>query len=233
MGHSTKNKKDIIEYDDIVTSSYSFTKEDLIQMYLYSWFMLVFQCFGILNYVTKYFHDEHNMDYETFYNHFVTYCKKHTSSIFGREYNIVTNHAINGLNGQGWDHFDGNLGSINWPIEEASFLRLLQDKDVLKTELFDFISSIKNIDTNTNDLINFQTFMLSYKKNIDKHVNEKFNIDWKKYFIDKILIQLPVKYQYVNKIQKYTDNFDWNTKCIWYGRRKVNYKIKIEEIEYY
>jgi hypothetical protein len=59
-----------------------------------------------------------------------------------------------------------------------------------------------------------------------------FEVDWKKYFTTKLFNKKKVQYSYKNKIPNYTDDFDWNTKCIWYGRRKINYKIKLNDIQY-
>ncbi len=232
LSHASINKQDIIEYDYIITSSYSFTKEDLTQMYVYSWYMMVFQFFGITNYITEYLRNIHGIDYKSFYNHFVKYCENNPDSLFGKEYDIVVRHGVGGFNGNGWDHVDNNLGPINWPIEEASFLRLVQNKKLLNEELNNFLKSIINVNNNILDLIKFQTYTLSNKENTTKYVSGNFNIDWKTYFKNKIIKEAPVRYLHKNKIPTYTDNFDWNTQCIWYGRRKINYKATIDELQY-
>lgn len=235
LSHATLNKTDIPEFDDIVTASYSFTTEELEMMWLYSWYMLIFQFLGLSKWITKYLKNEKGIGYEEFFSLFVKYCENHPESLFGKEWKEAKKHAQRGFQGLGWDHLDPQLGPINWPMEEASWLRLVADPIDLKLELLRFLikSNIK-IDVKLEDLINFQAFTLSMKTNVDEYVCEEFQYDWKHYFTEGHFNENNelILYTYKNKIPKFIDNFDWNTKCIWFGRRKVNYKAKLEEISY-
>lgn len=230
LTHASIETNAIMEYDDIIISSYSFTKDDLKQMFVYSWYMLVFQFLGIIKYVTKYIHDEHNIDYMNIYENFKMYCENNPTSLFGKEYYLVRNHADAGFSGNGWNHIDSALGPINWPIEEATFLRLSENKTELFNEISNFIKTIINLNDDMLDLIKFQIYIFSNKQNDAYDVIESFDVDWKLYFSTQLLEHKKVEYKYKNKILKYADNFDWNTKCIWHGRRKTAYKANLEEI---
>ena len=67
----------------------------------------------------------------------------------------VIQKAIDGFDGVGWNHLDSNLGNIVWPIEEASWLRLTYNKDILEKELNDFIQFVektKSYETSSTEI---------------------------------------------------------------------------------
>ena len=62
--------------------------------------------------------------------------------------------------------YDTELGDVNWPIEEASWLRCVTDSSKLQSNIvkfIDFFEKKHGFDTPTDvlkDLINFQVFLL-------------------------------------------------------------------------
>ena len=94
-------------------------------------------------------------------------------SIFSDEYKKVVDYVSKGYSGKGWNHYDSKLGEIFWPIEEATWLRLISNKEFLVTDTtkflnfleqkFKFFTDKKEI----NDLIKFQIFLI--KKLILSH----------------------------------------------------------------
>ena len=57
---------------------------------------------------------------------------------------IVENDIDNLFEGKGWDHYDTELGDVNWPIEEASWLRIVPDKQILTDESGLFLKFLEN-----------------------------------------------------------------------------------------
>jgi len=55
LWHSDISNRGIPEYEDITVGCYSHSLEDLKQMFLYSWLMMVFQSMGILEFVSKFY----------------------------------------------------------------------------------------------------------------------------------------------------------------------------------
>ena len=106
---------------------------------------------------------------------------------FSDEYKKVVDYVSKGYSGKGWNHYDSKLGEIFWPIEEATWLRLISNKEFLVTDTtkflnfleqkFKFFTDKKEI----NDLIKFQIFLLTTNEGQKTIKSEQFFFDWKEY----------------------------------------------------
>ena len=204
LAHSSIHDRGIPEFEYITISSKSFSTDDLKGIYLFSWLFQTFHSLGIFEYITKYYHDEKKLQYVKFYEIFLDYCKKE-NSIFSDEYNKVIDYIDNGYSGKGWNHYDPNLGDIFWPIEEATWLRLVLSKKLMEhTKSFlKFLEETLNFDTPDeilNDLIKFQTFLITTRQ--DSEIKSaRFHFNWKNYFINgSKLKQIENDYNYKNLV---------------------------------
>ena len=234
LAHSSIHDRGIPEFEYITISSKSFSTDDLKEIYLFSWLFQTFHSLGIFEYITKYYHDEKKLPYVKFYEIFLDYCKKE-NSIFSDEYNKVIDHIDNGYSGKGWNHYDPNLGDIFWPIEEATWLRLVLSKKLMEhTKSFlKFLEETLNFDTPDeilNDLIKFQIFLITTRQ--DSEIKSaRFHFNWKNYFINgSKLKQIENDYNYKNLVIEH-DQILWGYKTIWYGRQSKSYKLHPEALE--
>ena len=234
LAHSSIHDRGIPEFEYITISSKSFSTDDLKEIYLFSWLFQTFHSLGIFEYITKYYHDEKKLPYVKFYEIFLDYCKKE-NSIFSDEYNKVIDYIDNGYSGKGWNHYDPNLGDIFWPIEEATWLRLVLSKKLMEhTKSFlKFLEETLNFDTPDeilNDLIKFQTFLITTRQ--DSEIKSaRFHFNWKNYFINgSKLKQIENDYNYKNLVIEH-DQILWGYKTIWYGRQSKSYKLHPEALE--
>ena len=234
LAHSSIHDRGIPEFEYITISSKSFSTDDLKEIYLFSWLFQTFHSLGIFEYITKYYHDEKKLPYVKFYEIFLDYCKKE-NSIFSDEYNKVIDHIDNGYSGKGWNHYDPNLGDIFWPIEEATWLRLVLSKKLMEhTKLFlKFLEETLNFDTPDeilNDLIKFQIFLITTRQDSEIKLAH-FHFNWKNYFINgSKLKQIENDYNYKNLVIEH-DQILWGYKTIWYGRQSKSYKLHPEALE--
>ena len=234
LAHSSIHDRGIPEFEYITISSKSFSTDDLKGIYLFSWLFQTFHSLGIFEYITKYYHDEKKLLYVKFYEIFLDYCKKE-NSIFSDEYNKVIDYIDNGYSGKGWNHYDPNLGDIFWPIEEATWLRLVLSKKLMEhTKSFlKFLEETLNFDTPDeilNDLIKFQIFLITTRQ--DSEIKSaRFHFNWKNYFINgSKLKQIENDYNYKNLVIEH-DQILWGYKTIWYGRQSKSYKLHPEALE--
>ena len=234
LAHSSIHDRGIPEFEYITISSKSFSTDDLKEIYLFSWLFQTFHSLGIFEYITKYYHDEKKLQYVKFYEIFLDYCKKE-NSIFSDEYNKVIDYIDNGYSGKGWNHYDPNLGDIFWPIEEATWLRLVLSKKLMEhTKSFlKFLEETLNFDTPDeilNDLIKFQIFLITTRQ--DSEIKSaRFHFNWKNYFINgSKLKQIENDYNYKNLVIEH-DQILWGYKTIWYGRQSKSYKLHPEALE--
>ena len=224
LGHSSINNRTIEEYENVVTSTSTATQEDIKQMYLYSWITLSMHSFGILEYVSRYYNKIHGMSYMKFYEEVLEFCKTE-NSIFSEEYEKVVKHSEIGYKGEGWNHYDPKLGDINWPIEEATWLRLASQKSRTLDGINLFLEYLeRKLGYATpkeilRDLAKFQLFLISTKENQNVTKSETFEYDWKEFFASSSqLRKIEKNYNYKNQIVE-KDDFEWNKRAIWYGRR--------------
>ena len=224
LGHSSINNRTIEEYENVVTSTSTATQEDIKQMYLYSWITLSMHSFGILEYVSRYYNKIHGMSYMKFYEEVLEFCKTE-NSIFSEEYEKVVKHSEIGYKGEGWNHYDPKLGDINWPIEEATWLRLASQTSRTLDGINLFLEYLeRKLGYATpkeilRDLAKFQLFLISTKENQNVTKSETFEYDWKEFFASSSqLRKIEKNYNYKNQIVE-KDDFEWNKRAIWYGRR--------------
>ena len=164
------------------------------------------------------------MSYMKFYEEVLEFCKAE-NSIFSEEYEKVVKHSEIGYKGEGWNHYDPKLGDINWPIEEATWLRLASQKSRTLDGINLFLEYLeRKLGYATpkeilRDLAKFQLFLISTKENQNVTKSETFEYDWKEFFASSSqLRKIEKNYNYKNQIVE-KDDFEWNKRAIWYGRR--------------
>jgi hypothetical protein len=234
--HSSIHRRGIPEYEEIVVSTSTCSKEDLNEIYLYSWSFLTLHSLGILKHVAEYYNQNYGLEFMKFYETLLEFCRSE-ESIFSEEFKKIIEYRDAGYSGRGWDHQDINLGEINWPIEEASWLRLSYDKNRLQTSiesLLEFVEKKYNYTSPRsmlNDLAKFQVFLLTTRDNKEETKTEFFEYDWKNFFVNNIpLKQTSKTYYYRNRVRE-EDPTTWNYKVIWYGRRSHDYKCDPEDLQ--
>jgi len=231
LQHSPKDDRGIQEYENILIGTSSYTLDDLKQMYQFSWVIQTFHSFGILEHVAKYFHKTHGVSLMIFYETILEYCQI-KNSLFSKEYELLRKHIDDGYSGNGWAHYDSDLGDISWPFEEASVARFLRLKDdVLHDEIKQFTHFLEN-KVNCfsqpdilDDLIKFQVFLLTLRQYLDEVKSEEFLFDWKNYFVNGGVIKQNQKlYHYKNQITE-PDPIKWTWEVVWFGHKEIKYKF--------
>jgi len=235
LAHSQIEHGTIQEYEYITVGSFSFTLDNLKEMNLYRWMVQTLHSLGILEYISKYYNKIHSLTVMKFFETFLEFCRMQ-ESIFSLEYKKIVKHVDNGYAGKGWDHYDPNLGDIFWPIEEASWLRLVNEKNKLVDGILSFLTFLEEKQGYStprdilNDLIKFQVFLLTVKSET-KIKSENFEFDWKNYFVGgSELKHNKIKYFYKNLVIE-SDPYQWNYTTIWFGRFKKKYKVHPENLQ--
>jgi radical SAM superfamily enzyme YgiQ (UPF0313 family) len=233
--HSSIEKRGIQEFEDIIVGASTYTLDELKEMRLYSWAFITLQNLGILEYIARYYNQTHGLSFMEFYDKFFEYCQLH-ESIFSDEYKKVLKYIDDGYSGQGWDHYDLELGDIIWPIEEASWLRLVFSKQKLLEAIYNFLRYFENkslLKTPTSileELAKFQVFLLT-TQNTNDVKQEEFEYNWKTFFLDNTkLISAQKNYYFKNPVIE-SDLKQWCKETIWYGRRSNRFKCNPEKLE--
>ena len=235
LQHSGVKERGMPEYEYLAVGSFSYTLDDLKEMYLYSWIIQTFHSLGILEYIANYFHIVKNTKYRDFYEAFLEFMRSE-DSYFAKEYSFIAKYIDKGYSGNGWDHYDLNLGEIYWPVEEATWLRITDNKSRLVNDILKFItffenkSNLKIPKKIIEDLVQFQIFLLSYYD--DPNIkSENFEYDWKTFFInEKPLREVSMNYHYKKQIDE-KDKILWGWQAVFTGRPGRKYKVDPEKLE--
>ena len=84
---------------------------------------------------------QYRIPYRNFYEALIRFAKDHPRTLVGRELKAFHDILDRVLEGIGFDQFLPEFGEVNWPPEEASFLRLSKNIDALYEEFGDFLTS--------------------------------------------------------------------------------------------
>ena len=234
LAHSSIHERGIPEYEQITIGAKSFSLKELEEINLFSWLFQAFHSLGIFEYITIFYNYEYELPYVKFYEIFLDFCKNE-KSLFSDEYNAVKSHIESGYSGKGWNHYDSELGDIFWPIEEASWLRIILNENFYDDTLkfIKFLETKLQLNSSAeliSDLIKFQIFLLTTRTD-SKMKNETFLFDWKNFFVNKSKLSKTEKnYFYENPILE-NDKILWGYKTIWYGRQSMNYKFHPENLQ--
>ena len=120
------NGSKVREFEKMVKGTSTLPDGKIEEVYLFNWTMMVFHIFGILEFVARYYHQKYNLSFVRFYEMLMEYFKN-TKGLFAQEFAKAQAKAKEGYSGKGWDHYDESLGDVSWPIEEASWLRLVRN----------------------------------------------------------------------------------------------------------
>ena len=235
LQHSGVQERGMPEYENLAIGSFSYTLNDLKEMYLYSWIIQTFHSLGILEYISNFYHITNNTKYRDFYESFLEFMRTR-DSYFSQECRFIEKYIEKGYSGNGWDHYDPNLGEIYWPVEEATWLRITDEKTRLITDILKFIEFLETkFKYNTprkiiDDLVKFQVFLLS-QYNDSETKSEKFEYDWKEFFINrKSLKNISKIYCYEKQIDE-EDKILWGWQAVFTGRPARKYKFDPERLE--
>lgn len=231
LQHTRKDEISIQEYERFVIETFSFNLKDLKEMYRYSWMVQTFHIFGILEHIAKFYKKEYKLSLMEFYETLLQY-GKNEKSFFSKEFYLLEKHMDQGYSGNGWSHYDLDLGDLSWVLEEASAARFLRlDTNILFTEIQKFVEFLENKEEFhskseiLDDLIKFQIFLLTTREHLEEIKEEEFVYDWKNYFVNNSAItKSKIKYFYKNKVTE-KDPIKWIWNVVWFGRKEIKNKM--------
>ena len=235
LAHSDVQNRQMPEYEYITISAASFTEDEFKEMHYFAWLFQTFHSFGIFECTSGFYKQTYGLSTLKFFEALLDFCRTH-QSIISEEYEKVVQYTNDGCNGKGWDHYDSNLGEIFWPIEEATWLRLVIDKKRLLEAINSFLKYLENrYGYNSSkklldDLIKFQIFLLSTRSDLDDIKSQNFEFNWKEYFSSNVKLEnIPKNYYYQNLVVE-KDPVQWCWQTIWFGRLQKKYKLYPEEL---
>lgn len=143
LQHSTPADDPHAEQQDIVVQTATMSAEDWAHCYMLAWAVQTFHAMGLTRYIAILCRHQLGLPYTEFYHRLMDWAYQHSEkTLLGEEYLIATEVMRRGGRGGDWGSVDYRFGSIVWPSEEISFLRLASQHERLYAEVASFLSSL-------------------------------------------------------------------------------------------
>jgi len=229
LAHSTPEPESLPEYQCVVVETASMSKEDWQRTYLFYWAIQAFHCLGLLQHIAIVLHRQYSVRYSDFYEELIEYFSERGGSFFGRQIALVRNIVKKAAeNGGRLDLVLPEFGEICWPLEEASFLSIIANKETFYHEIEHFLRTLTKLwnlsvppDLIT-DLVRYQSAIVK-----DPSVSEctlELHHDLPSYFSTLNgshveLIPTPTRI-YITSEHRYAGNREkYAREVVWYGRK--------------
>lgn len=228
------DKEDITELSRLIVKTDTMSREDWINLNLYSSVIQSFHHEGLLMLFAIYLHYEKGISYSDFYKSFIDYVLNSGENLCSNIFNEILSRFKEVSQGKStlvWE--DRRFGNVGWTTEEYLFLNIAYEFDSFYDEAECFLKRYFDDERLFNDLMIFQKNIVKLPSK-DK-IEFKTEFDFKSYF-NEILCGRYTPLKKVscnNKIAKpvqYNNWEDYARFVIWYGR-KDSRNIYLDEIE--
>jgi radical SAM superfamily enzyme YgiQ (UPF0313 family) len=244
LGHSTPDleKDSIVEYEDVIVETSSMSNTIWQHTHLFYWMLQAFHCLGLTQYIAILFRKHFGIKYSDFYEKLIEYFSLNEETLIGKEITLIKSIISHSVNGGRFDLVLPRFGNIYWPLEEASFLTLVTDKDKFYQELRLFVGVLARNsgqtvdDTLLDDIILYQESLVIDPYTIESKVELRYNLY--EYFID-IRKKMSLIYSPTRLVVKANKAFNgeletFAREVVWYGRKGGSFRhtnIKSERLK--
>ena len=151
----------IYEEVDLVIEHNKLTTPEWVEMYLFSWLVSACHHMGFTQYISRFFREHCEIEYEEFYKKLFNYAFDNPKSIIGQELIETKNHITKIITEPKpktlWGRKIGEFSNFQGEKEEVSALIFIKNKNKFYKEFSLFLKSNFDIDIQVlNSLINFQ-----------------------------------------------------------------------------
>lgn len=227
LAHSTP-EAELSEYQDVIVGTNSMSPEDWQRTYVFYWAVQCMHCLGLTPQIAILFHKMFGVRYSDFYEELIDYFINKTDSLIGADIALVGGVVLQAVKGGRLDLVIPKFGETCWPLEEATFLNFVTNKESFYQEIRDFIdwvarnSSISIENEILDDLILYQSSVVKDPNVAKLSVHLKYDLHG--YFcnvrdcdvvLDKASLRLEIKgdKSFEGDLETYA------REVVWFGRK--------------
>jgi len=187
LAYASPNTDGITEFHDIVTETNDMSLNDWKKRVIFSWVVQSFHCLNLTQYLAVYLRTSHDITYDYFYEKLLHYAELNPNTIIGKQFHFIDDLVNKGLVGNTMTVVLPEYGEITWFPEEATFLNMVAQKDLLYLEIESFfinllLSEMISLQKDLiDDLVGYQKAIL-----LDPYSPPEFSIrtqyNWPGYF---------------------------------------------------
>lgn len=128
----------VAEFEDIIISTSTMTRNDWERMAVLAWTMKLFHGLKLAFFLTNYLHRAHGASYTGFIEYFLENAREGVSGGLARFFKATARKVLEGVPcGQERPEY----GPLYWDVEEAAFLDIIAEKEVFYGELRELAAS--------------------------------------------------------------------------------------------
>jgi radical SAM superfamily enzyme YgiQ (UPF0313 family) len=138
LAHSTP-EAELSEYQNVIVGTNSMSPDDWQRTYVYYWAIQCMHCLGLTPQIAILFHKMFGVKYSDFYEKLIDHFAHKTTSLIGADIALVKNVVSQTVNGGRLDLVIPKFGETCWPLEEATFLNFVTNKESFYKEIRSYI----------------------------------------------------------------------------------------------
>lgn len=240
QAHSSRPGADdpVIEYENIIVETDTMSKEDWKKMYHFSWVVQCFHLLGLLQNISIFCYHQYDIDYKVFYQELLDFGYENKNTLINQELEKLDEILEQVLVGKGFDQYLEEYLDVNWPVEEASFLRITEKLDKFYDECSIFLKSVLNKSQKSINIMDVEELLL-YQKSLISHYKQderdvlELNYNFEEY-IKSCKVGKPIAFEKAKthyEIENHSfgkDKEQYAREIVWYGRKGGRFLNKIE-----
>ena len=231
--HYDISEQNDFERETMIVGTRTMNREEYKKAYYFRWMVMYGHYLGVVQFISRFLRVHSNVTYEKFYNTLLNYSYENPDSFLGNELK-ETIKAIEGVIAveQPWGRILNDVKeNFAWDFEEATAIRIVQNKDLFYSEIKEFLNKHFPIQEEVmEELFKYQDCAvldptLSYPR------KEKFSFN----IHDVISKKAPLSKKDCElefTATNYNGNlYEWGKIVLWWGRRVGACKTKIKHVD--
>ena len=221
--HCSINDDEIIEFSHLVVQTNTMSRDDWIDMNIYSDVIQTFHNGGLLIFFALYLRYVKNLKYSDFYCAFRAHLDAHPETVAGNAMRVIRNKLRAVTQAKATACFtDPRFGDISWPPEEYFFLLTMFEADRFYTEIRDFLKPYFEDEELFRSLLAFQRSVM--KRPMQQPIEVNCAYDFKPFFIgalqnEALSLKKKTGTYTVKEPAYYKDWTDYARFVVWYGKK--------------
>ena len=193
-------------------------REEWIEGHQFRWLIIFSHYLGYLQYISRGLNKVFNISYRDFYFKLFEFSKTDNGSLISNEYKEIKKNLLLILkNERHWGDVIENAGDINWEVDEATCVRLLDHKETFYKEIKNFI--LENFKINNKKYLD-EIFRYQKMRINDPYIQypfkEKFEFNIHDVIVNNDEV-LPITEFYTVDSKNYNNNvYNWAKEVLWF-----------------
>ena len=227
FSHRSNPEKLVDDLVSFVTATRKCSHEDWIKGHQFRWLVIFGHYLGPLQFISRAMKKIYNINFKNFYTDLLSFSEKNPQTYIGKEYLTIKNNLIKILkNERHWGDVIPNVGDINWEVDEASCIRLVENKDIFYKEISKYLENKYDTDEFIlTDIINYQKARLHHPFK-EYPIYQYFNFNIHDVIENNKSIK-EIKNVLTFTGKNYNNLYEWAKNTLWFGRRIARYKTKV------